>query len=426
MISLLLSLALSENINDLAPPFQEDLHGNIGTWSFAGSFVILKDIIMLTPPVQHKFGCAWTRADIPETDWSANFNFRVHKGTGGGGLGIWLVENYGSYGELHGGPATYKGLLVSITIRDNDDEMNTHSLIFHVIENNGADKINVTLIESDFEMQFHHRYDIPFRMEISDGKIRLYCSGENESNPPLLLEKAINISLKQKYLGITAASEEMTSRVDLNYVKFTQGVEKTVKKETDYLQRIVVNGYTSKPNTIYRNPVFKIMTKETEAMRRSTEKNRENTFENVVDIIDELNKVTFDVASFKELNTFVTDTLYPYSQKWHRRTIKMTENIRIARNVMASATNYTSELLQNFNSTLKHTIFKTAVTISQLEQELLKSASEQPKADDNTTVIVLDLSKDSLSTENIISYLLMLEIICVIIYVFVRYTKSKQ
>lgn len=418
MISLFLYFAFSETINDLVPPFLEDLNGNIGTWSFAGSVMIMKDLIMLTPPVQQKFGCAWTRAEISE-NWAAKFNFRVHKGTGGGGLGIWLIDQYGSYGELHGGPATFKGLLVSITVRDNNDDNNTHSLVFHVVENMGGEQINVSLLVADYEMQFHHRFDIPLHIGIENGDISIYCSGENEEEPPLIIKKHINISLQQKFLGITAASEEMTSRVDLNYIKFVDGVGSKLIKENVHLNKKVITGNlpNSKPS-LYRNPIFVKMSQETATLKHGNIKTRANTFEQVLDIIDEINGATYDIASFKELNNFITSSILPYCQKWHRRTIKITDNIREARSIMNTASNYTQQLLENFNSTLSHTIFKTSVSVSKLEQELLQSVN--PDNGDVSSTIVIDLSADVGGIESILPWIFGIEVVCVIIYLSIK------
>jgi hypothetical protein len=112
------------------------------------------------------------------------------------------------------------------------------------------------------------------------------------------------------------------------------------------------------------------------------------------DILDVINELTFasnSVASYKELNDWVRKTLIPYTQKWHRRTAKIVDNIRDARNVMGIAWNYTHEMMWSLNSTVSANSRKAQFKLQDLgvlfesEAERLAGEADQLNAQTSAT-----------------------------------------
>ena len=418
MFFFLSSLSLSENPNDLVPPFMQDLSGNVGTWVFAGSVMVMNDHIMLTPPVQNKFGCAWNRVELPGDNWGLKAKFRIHKGTGGGGFAFWFIDNYGNYGSVHGGPETYRGLMVSATVKEYF-ENNTHELLFHIVENNGAERVNISLLEPDYTMTFHHRFDIPIEISFENGEIVVKSDGNDSPIPREICRKEVNVNLKNAFLGITAASEEMTSRVDLKSVEFVFGdhAQKAKQRNAFFDKQQITGELQPKMSTVLRNPVLREMSIEI-AKLNGNAGNEESTAQHLLEIIGEMNEASFQVASFHELNDFIVDEILPYSQKWHRRTIKIVEGVRNARDIMGSAWNYTNMLLESFNTTLKNNLFHTSTNIMSLSEELLGISN--PDNENNNSTIVIDLSNEGMSADVIITYIVLIEIVVVLIYFLLK------
>ena len=163
-----LSFCSCEISNNLNAPFLLDINDNLGNWRFSGKAQVYKDTILLAPPVQNQYGCAWNSAELPKDHYSFQTTFQINKdpqSTFGGGFAIWLINEYAGYGSIHGGPSVFHGVCVAASLLHHPQNF-THELLFYVIENNGAENINLTHLKPDYRMPFHHRYTVPVKIEI--------------------------------------------------------------------------------------------------------------------------------------------------------------------------------------------------------------------------------------------------------------------
>ena len=132
----------------------------------------------------------------------------------------------------------------------------------------------------------------------------------------------VKVDISKNYLGITAQSDQQTSRFDLYSLNFS--LIENSRKDTSIGYHST--GHYSPEFTLrLRNPKFHQVLIEMGRMEESP--NSESTATQLLDVIHEMNTAIYDVASYSDVNNFVTNTLSPYTQKWHRRTLKVINDI---------------------------------------------------------------------------------------------------
>ena len=398
-----------------------DINDNVGNWRFSGKAQVFKDVILLAPPVQHQYGCAWNSAEIPKDDWSFEATFQIQKdpqSTFGGGFAIWLIDDYAAYGNIHGGPSVFKGVCIAATLLHHPENF-THELLFHIIENQGGENINLSLIQPDYRMPFHHKSKVPVKVEVLNQEIVVSADANLQPKIHEICRKKLKRSLRNAYLGITAASAKRTSKIFLLGLTFDKDYHTSTRNV--YFDAEQHSGKMEQTNpSILRNPALELFDKEIKSIDKAKDPIKdlkETSPSHVLDIISGMVQASYDVASYRELNDFYYNNILPYSKKFQRRMIKIQESSKQARNIMAAGWNYTNFILNEFNTTLKNSLFKTKTKIMSYSEELLGIADED--SPDNN-VIRIDIStQDSLSTDVVLSYITMIEIvllICVFLY----------
>ncbi|OHT11016.1 Legume-like lectin family protein [Tritrichomonas foetus] len=398
----LLRFILSTTSADLLPPFELSSDRKVGYWEFGGSSIVQQDVIMLAPPVQYNKGYVWTNVEIPTGSWSITYKLKIHTGTGGGGFGLWFVDKYGASGPLHGGPVSFKGIGILGTLRSSEKDDSYH-LHFNILQNNGNDNYGInTLPKANKEIPLDRSQPFYIQLQFSNNQLSAYFSTKEGQKGTEIATTKITANIRDGYIGVTAQSDAYTSRFDLYGVEFELGISTadnahsgSSKTNTDsssgsskprqasFGKDAPSGHYSPEIKNLLRNPVFEKTLRELNTFITENEKNPgDATPTDVLDIISEMNTASYDVASFKELNSFVTQTLMPYSQKWHTRTLKIIDHVQSARNIMGAAWNYTHEMMDNMNATIKMSSVKTTFKVIDLA-ELLTSEADAVLEDDS-------------------------------------------
>jgi hypothetical protein len=339
--------------------------------------MIEEQSIALVPAVQYHKGYGWTDVEIPQGDWSIEFDFQIPEGNGGGGLGIWFCNSYMADGPLNGGPNNFlgigvlvnvvtgrlreQGFMLSVRFLERTDAL---SPVFHM---NQAGPLAV--------IPFDPREPFSLALSFLKGNVTL------KLNDTELTNREVKADLKNNYIGITAACEGRVSKFELLSVRFfADGKRKALPsfRAEEVLAEHKPSGHVYRQNTAaLRGAAFNLTLAEYEKMRASGGKlSGEGNADKLFDMIDEVGAVNFEVASFSDLNDFVNQRLLGYAQKWQSRTVKIVERVKQARNVAGAAWNYTQSVMEAFNSSLKQTVLKTTEKIGDLG-DLLSEVGEK-------------------------------------------------
>jgi len=401
MLFLLIFLSFSETTADLVPPFEIDSNGKIGFWEVGGSAIAYESFITLSTPTQFSKGCVWTNVAFPSiNNWSVAFTLHIHQTTGGG-FGFFFSDRYAADGTLNGGPNVFKGAALLGNIINMED--NTFGLQLSFIFNKGTVKLSSKELPSpDYVLPFSRKSPISFELKFDNERIRVFAT-TREGSYQYLFDKRITVDLSKSFMGISAQSDRLISRIDLYSVHFQIPEQNSKPNRQNSMGHSVPSShYIPEAQTRLRNPAFNrtlvelIRYDESEGNIRT-----ESSAINVLDVINEITTASNDVASFSDLNSFVRNNILNYSQKWQTRTIKLVERVNKARNVAWAAYNFTQDLVIAFNSTMKESLVKTNMKIIDLA-ELMMDVSEKGVDENNE---LGDLA-DDVNRNGIITWLL--------------------
>lgn len=371
MFFFLLFSSYSLTQSDLAPPYKQDGDGKINHWELGGGALIEDSSIMLSPPIQYTRGSAWTIVQIPESDWSIQYEFKISEGTQGGGIGLWFISEYAASGELFGGPVTFNGITFLLHVQHAGELLFLN--IYH-LQNDGTKQYHMfDLVQYDYQLAIDNKNHIIIKLQFSGENIIVSGTGDGNADHIKEFFRVTNhIDIKENYIGITAQSDTFTSRFDLYSANFelyekegnTKRKAKPIGKQPSHYQ----------PNDQgrYRSPIFKITNEEAAKKENGVKTN--GTSNVIFDMIEELNAASGAVASFKDVNYILRTRIAVYAQKWQKRTVNLLERVKRSRDVTGAALNYTNELLTSFNATLHESTIKTMNKIVDLEQEIADEA----------------------------------------------------
>lgn len=399
---LFLSLIVSSTGGDLVPPFTLDSENKVGFWEFNGMTVVHENYILISPPIQFTRGSLWTNLEFPEVDWSVQFELGISQGTGGGGFAIWFIDNYGADGKLFGGPSQFRGIAISGSVKTTSDQT---QIDFKLMQDHGNLEFHKAS-DSDATIYLDEKnHNIALKISFRSGYMHLEHFNNETNEWKLLSKMLVKVDISKNYLGISAQSDQETSRFDLFSLNFS--IIESSRKDTSLKQHST--GYYSPEYTLrFRNPKLKKILIEMGKMEEKPD--AESTATDLLDIVHEINSAVFDVASYSDVNDFVTQTLLPYTQKWHKRTLKVVADIQNAMNVYGAVWNYTNILIGNFKTDLQNSARKITAKIENLE-EILRSENFEPDVNPNLgKVIVISLNANDYDPFILVLYFLIAEL----------------
>jgi hypothetical protein len=205
--------------------------------------------------------------------------------------------------------------------------------------------------------------------------------------PISIFEGELNVDLSTSYIGVTAQSDMFTSRFDIMEIRFALPKLTRPRSGVSFGEDRPKSNYLPETDAALRNPVFvkTIQALLTQLNGTGSFTNTEIAAEDILDVINELTFASNAVASYKELNDWVRKTLIPYTQKWHRRTAKIVDNIREARNVMGAAWNYTHEMMWALNNTVSINSRKAQFKLQDLGESFEREAEQLAGEADRAT-----------------------------------------
>ena len=345
---------------DLVPPFESPDKHRIGYWEFSGAATIFPESIMLVPPIQFHKGSAWTNVEVPGGDWSLALALRVSASDAGGSVALWFVDTYGADGPINGGPNQFKGLGILANVGFNG------GLEIRVLQSGSRDEDHANLPPPVATLEFADGRLFELKVEFSGTQLVLLIDNVEVHREVLLY------NLAKRFIGITAATDRRVARVDLVGVKFDLDTSGYVEELQNHQQvmKDIPSRYQPKETTRLRQPSFNITIDELQAFEEQGRYVRESSSNRLLDVIEEVGNATQYVASYGELSAFIKETITPFSEKWQRRTMKMVERVRHARNVTGAAVNYTRDMINAFKTELGANAIRTTQKIFNLESIL--------------------------------------------------------
>lgn len=426
MIFLLLIFGRSATSVDLIPPFYLKSNNVVGTWQFSGASIIYEDFAILSPPLQYHKGCAWCMVPPPSKNWSIYFHLNISDVTGGGGFGIWLINEHGADGTLYGGPNRFNGVCLIGFIYEST------FLKLKLIESNGSSTYTMEdtrTIEFDYMLDIsNHSIILCFEVfYFKDHSLINISHLDHEINQIHIISKNISVSLSKTWLGITASNGQTTSSICLLGARFSIY---DIFAATQHGRQKPISVRVSSPHftpqtakDTFRNPVFERMTKEITSYKESQGlvEDLSKSADDVLSIIDECNYAFEDIVKYKDLCRFVDNKLKPYAQTWHKRTFKMISTSQNVSKLFNNLFNQTNEMINIFNTSISSTLSKTKEMMDNFNDEIINNISQTLQ---ETVMLHLELQRKSRNVWT--SFLKHIAVFEIIIFGIYLYIQSKQ
>lgn len=394
--------------------------GKIGLWEMGGSALLQDDYLLLVPPIQYRKGCVWTDAEIPSIDvWQMTLTFRIAHANGGS-FGIWFVSEYAQEGTFCGGPNVFKGAaLVGHVSRARGHKF---SVRLNFLQSKGKTHYGDVDLEPDTYAEIPSRDEIRLTLRFNNGVFQVLGD-----NPEPIFQKKLEVDLKDNYIGVSAQNDHLPMEFQLHKLQFNLNVYEPSdnKRKRSMGNKKPASHFT--PSKIYRlrNPAFNKTINEIQLQEESNgELTKEVAADEIFDIIDEVNKANFDVASFSELNAFIRTNIMNYSQKWQRRTLKLVDRVRNTRNVAGAAMNYTTKMMEAFHDQMQQTLSKTNEKLTDLYSLFGEIGSRGIDVNNDMQQMAEDINNRSIVTWLI--YAAVAEVVGIVVLLIVANTCMKN
>ncbi|OHT00033.1 Legume-like lectin family protein [Tritrichomonas foetus] len=450
LLLFLTSTVFSGTNADISFPLDPNDDENVKYWEFGGKALVLDKYVDLLPPLQFVKSYAWTNIEISLQKWSVFYEMNIMRGNYGGGFAFWFINKYGANGDLHGGPSNFNGVGVLFSIKEknstnqnlnhkqnNEKNVNnnyddrTGFFEIHILQSSGKDNFKLTTLPNpDKTVSFNFSRFQRILIDFSPLGIQLYLNDE------LLVQKKLEANIANCYIGATASNYQRVSHLVLSKVKFN--IDETYPAEIfrKHNKKINKKEYSSKFKPTYslrlRNPSFNLTSQELVKREAIFEQintksitevigNMPNngTFDDLLDIADECNFASNDMASFSYVNRFISDKLINYSLKWQKRTLKIVDRIQTARNVTGTAWKLLNDVMNTFNTTITQTIDKSNIKIFDLKEILSEMGEKGIDEDGQLQNIVENVSEKKYW--KLIQYCMIIETILVIVFFIAHY-----
>jgi hypothetical protein len=365
LLFLFVSPTLSKTSGDLAAPFVPGIDGKLGHWEMAGSAVREDDLIMLVPPIQYMRGAIWANSELPNGEWGFEVDFQVYE-SHGGNLAIWVCDRFGADGDVGGGPSVFLGVLVFVSVH-RDRRSDPPELVFRVVQHSTLRPVGPELGGAGKGLEVSE--GVPIKVIVQFVSNRLIVRASQEGRESRVYAEPLEVDPNNLFIGVTAQNAATVGRWDLLGVTYLLELSREINQRTGIeFGEIPRSNYIPEQVTAYRNPALgftsALLTEQTEGQGLFTE--GAVHLRNVLDVVEELTIASEGVASFKELNEFVRQTLIPYTQKWHRRTLKIVDQVRETRDVLGAAWNYSQAVMSSLNQSVAYSSSKTSFKLLNL------------------------------------------------------------
>jgi hypothetical protein len=183
----------------------------------------------------------------------------------------------------------------------------------------------------------------PVKVAVQFVSQRLIVRASQEGARRVYAEQ-LEIDVNKLLIGVAAQDGATVGRWDLLGVTYLLELSREINQRTGIeFGEIPRSNYIPEQVTTYRNPAR--LSEQTEGRGLFTA-----DAVHLRNVVEELTIASEGVASFKELNEFVRQTLIPCTQKWHRRTLKLVDHVKETRDVLGAAWNYSQAVMTALNS----------------------------------------------------------------------------
>lgn len=369
---------LSESNSDLYPPFVLDANQEINSWSLHGSAIVNFDKLVLLPAVQHKMGSIWSNIDVTGIPFEIVYKLSISDVVQNASFAFWFISEFAVDGLFFGGPKSFTGFSIPVKLKSVDDTR--YSLDFHMIVNDGETEYDQETIDRSkiTSITLQQEQPIFVKIKVSKGYMNLYAY-QKESKSSKIYSTKLENALADKYIGLSAISDRHTANIQVEHVRLD-----VVKKTKKIVNRIVPKRSFKTDYAVhfvgeFRNTLLNVTRREHDNLHMGRELS--SSRDTIFDIIEEINMVGWQVATFKDVNHLLKETVTPFADKWLRRSIKALDRIKAASDAIGASNQFIEDIAFGLRDELNAKLDKTKGKVIKMAEILAKESDLDPDGD---------------------------------------------
>ncbi|CAG0897087.1 unnamed protein product [Cyprideis torosa] len=217
--------------HSLVKPYQGSSLG-LPNWDFHGSTMITSSFIRLTPDQQSRNGGIWNTVPVYTRNWEVQVHFKVHghgKDLFGDGLAFWYTKDRMSPGPIFGSKDRFVGLAIILDTYSNHNGPHNHQHPYiSAMVNNGSlsydhDRDGTHTQLAGCSSKFRNaNSDTYFAVRYEKDVLTVFTDVEGKRRWQECFKVPDVILPTGYYLGLTAATGDLSDHHDVVSVKFFQ------------------------------------------------------------------------------------------------------------------------------------------------------------------------------------------------------------
>lgn len=319
-------------------------------WEYSGS--ISFDNSVFTFNSNHDFPYAMVYCTHTfRNDAVTNLTFKIpNKIPSFAQFAVWLVNNFGSRGEVFGGPKNFKGL--GILFRISDSELSIQILDSKKLQKNFTHKF-APVFKFDAASQYFNLIIDNINTKhnsksISNVTITLRIGDFNG----IIYQNLFFEDLKKKWLGITSSTLN-ASNFSLLSAKITE-----------------VNETESSKQSIPISPKSKI-SDSLKSLSNKIENNQyQPTSSDIVKLIDRMDQTIDYISDDIDFDHILKNAMVPFTQTWQKRSIKLSKKMKQFAHEMQKELDSAEAQFETLRKDISKEIRKFVKNVSDIESKL--------------------------------------------------------
>ena len=409
---------LPTSLIDVFPPMYLEENGTIHTWSLFGKARVYEDYIQLVPKIKRAKGAMWTNAVLPPTNWTVAFDLVFENPNEDFSFGIFYTQEASSDRSFHGGPSRFAGMAVLGKFWRHDNKY-VYFDINSVQSDGKLDMRTFPLRRPDARFKFEDSISFGIQIAFVNEKIIVLFDKMDGSDPITISQEEQLLNYTNFYLGIAGKNTGFASSMNIYQIQ-CYGISDKVHSMSNFASPDGPAPFGIDDDYVYKNAAFKEITKaKIIGDKFNYDPKANGMFEGtnsdtVLTAIDELVRANFDVASYNDINTNISNSLSKAVQNLSKRINKVVKSINAVNSSLGLNYLQTKSAIDNFNSSL-HSVFQEILQVS-------FNATSELMAEDNESF----LTGEETSHSPVIKLLYLVGILEIVVVGFILYLSNKN
>ena len=271
-----------------------------GDWELGGNAEVVDGILQFPEDLRFGDGYAWLTQRLPSEKWRCRVTMNLTSigPNNFGKVGIWLTKDFGTTGEIFGGPSKFYGFAILVMIVENKIDIETR-------ENDGHEEFKGNEFAPKFNCTLKNPV-VDFEIEYQSPVLRVNVTADQ--NEYVVFHEKPRVKVRRHWFSISSNSITRKEPILVNSVLFSGN-------KVPQTQEMI--------NT-RKNQTLPILS----SLYHQVKENKSDIhILEMIQCLDEVLELSSSLSSADEVLEVVSDKILSFSDKWQRRSINLTNKV---------------------------------------------------------------------------------------------------